>query len=144
MPTSSRERSTTYVRTISTSRIRIGLLGDEFTLRELRLAHEAIAGRELQRDTFRRTMEPQLVATGTINDRHQRAPRGDVPATNGGRADPSTEAVWCLVAFTGVCQIALRAYLVRSRVDRTSLGLGSRQRADKQRLVDADLRVDLH
>ena len=41
------------------------LLGDEFTLRELRLAHEAVAGRELQRDTFRRTMETQLVATGT-------------------------------------------------------------------------------
>ena len=40
------------------------LLGDEFTLRELRLAHEAIAGRALQRDTFRRAMEPQLVATG--------------------------------------------------------------------------------
>ncbi|MGH3968994.1 MAG: NrtR DNA-binding winged helix domain-containing protein, partial [Mycobacterium sp.] len=42
-----------------------GLLRDEFTLRELRLAHEAVAGRALQRDWFRRTMEPQLVATGT-------------------------------------------------------------------------------
>jgi 8-oxo-dGTP diphosphatase len=41
------------------------LLGDEFTLRELRLAHEAIAGLALQRDAFRRTMEPHLVATGT-------------------------------------------------------------------------------
>jgi 8-oxo-dGTP diphosphatase len=41
------------------------LLGDEFTLRELRLAHEAVAGQSLQRDAFRRTMEPQLVATGT-------------------------------------------------------------------------------
>jgi 8-oxo-dGTP diphosphatase len=40
------------------------LLGDEFTLRELRLAHEAIAGRELKRDAFRRAMEPQLVPTG--------------------------------------------------------------------------------
>ncbi len=40
------------------------LLGDEFTLRELRLAHEAVAGHELQRDTFRRTMEPNLVTTG--------------------------------------------------------------------------------
>ena len=38
--------------------------GDEFTLRELRLAHEAIAGRPLQRDTFRRAMEPHLLATG--------------------------------------------------------------------------------
>ena len=42
------------------------LLGDEFTLRELRLAHEQIAGRSLQRDWFRRTMEPQLVATGRM------------------------------------------------------------------------------
>jgi len=41
------------------------LLGDEFTLRELRLAHEAVAGEELQRDAFRRTMDPQLIATGT-------------------------------------------------------------------------------
>jgi ADP-ribose pyrophosphatase YjhB (NUDIX family) len=40
------------------------LLGEEFTLRELRLAHEAVAGEELMRDTFRRTMEPQLFATG--------------------------------------------------------------------------------
>lgn len=40
------------------------LLGEEFTLRQLRLAHEAVAGRSLMRDAFRRTMEPQLVATG--------------------------------------------------------------------------------
>lgn len=40
------------------------LLGDEFTLRELRLAHEAVLGKSLQRDGFRRTVEPQLVATG--------------------------------------------------------------------------------
>ncbi len=40
------------------------LLGGEFTLRELRLAHEAVAGEEFQRDAFRRTMEPHLVATG--------------------------------------------------------------------------------
>src|SRR5258705_815572 len=40
------------------------LLGDEFTLRELRIAHQVIAGRPLQRDTFRRAMEPHLVATG--------------------------------------------------------------------------------
>ncbi|MEB4208951.1 NUDIX hydrolase [Mycobacterium sp. 94-17] len=39
------------------------LLGDEFTMRELRLAHEAVAGAALQRDAFRRTMEPHLVAT---------------------------------------------------------------------------------
>lgn len=41
------------------------LLGDEFTIRQLRVAHEQIAGRELQRDWFRRTMEPQLIPTGT-------------------------------------------------------------------------------
>jgi len=41
------------------------LLADEFTLRQLRLAHEAVAGVPLQRDAFRRAMEPQLVATGT-------------------------------------------------------------------------------
>jgi ADP-ribose pyrophosphatase YjhB (NUDIX family) len=41
-----------------------GLLGPEFTLRELRLAHEAVAGEPLQRDWFRRVMEPQLEATG--------------------------------------------------------------------------------
>lgn len=41
------------------------LLADEFTLRQLRLAHEAIAGVPLQRKAFRRTMERRLVATGT-------------------------------------------------------------------------------
>lgn len=40
------------------------LLGDTFTLRELRLTHEAVAGEELPRDTFRRLMDPQLAATG--------------------------------------------------------------------------------
>jgi hypothetical protein len=41
-----------------------GLLGPEFTLRQLRLAHEAVAGEELHRDAFRRAMEPHLVPTG--------------------------------------------------------------------------------
>ncbi len=41
-----------------------GLLGDAFTLRDLRLIHEAVAGELLQRDTFRRAMEGQLEATG--------------------------------------------------------------------------------
>ncbi|GJJ22534.1 NUDIX hydrolase [Mycolicibacterium mageritense] len=41
-----------------------GLLGAEFTLRDLRLVHEAVAGHDLQRDTFRRAMEPHIVATG--------------------------------------------------------------------------------
>jgi 8-oxo-dGTP diphosphatase len=40
------------------------LLGDEFTLRELRLAHEAIAGEQLKRDAFRRTMQRHLDETG--------------------------------------------------------------------------------
>lgn len=40
------------------------LLGEEFTLRDLRLAHEAIVGDPLQRDTFRRAMEPHLEPTG--------------------------------------------------------------------------------
>ncbi|MGV0838464.1 NUDIX hydrolase [Mycolicibacterium thermoresistibile] len=43
-----------------------GLLGEQFTIRELRMAHEQVAGHALQRDWFRRTMEPQLVATGTM------------------------------------------------------------------------------
>ncbi|MCV7281692.1 NUDIX hydrolase [Mycolicibacterium flavescens] len=50
------------------------LLGDEFTLRELRIAHEAIAGHPLQRDTFRRAMEPHLVATGAISARGRGRP----------------------------------------------------------------------
>lgn len=40
------------------------LLGERFTHRELRLVHEAVAGRPLQRDTFRRAMEPYLEPTG--------------------------------------------------------------------------------
>lgn len=52
-----------------------GFLGDSFTLRDLRLVHEAVAGEELQRDTFRRTMEPQLVTTGEV--------------TSGGRGRPA-------------------------------------------------------
>lgn len=42
------------------------LLGEQFTILELRLAHEHIAGRPLQRDWFRRTMEPQLIPTGQM------------------------------------------------------------------------------
>ncbi|MEO6886091.1 MAG: NUDIX domain-containing protein [Jatrophihabitantaceae bacterium] len=40
------------------------LLPETFTLRELRLVHQAIAGRPLQRDTFRRALEHQLLGTG--------------------------------------------------------------------------------
>jgi 8-oxo-dGTP diphosphatase len=41
------------------------LLGPRFTIRELRDIHEAIAGDTLQKDTFRRAMEPHLRGTGT-------------------------------------------------------------------------------
>ncbi|MCV7367731.1 NUDIX hydrolase [Mycolicibacterium duvalii] len=50
------------------------LLGEQFTIRELRLAHEHVAGRPLQRDWFRRTMEPQLVPTGTMVSRGRGRP----------------------------------------------------------------------
>lgn len=51
-----------------------GLLRDEFTLLELRQAHEAVAGLPLQRDWFRRTMKPQLIATGTTTSRGRGRP----------------------------------------------------------------------
>jgi 8-oxo-dGTP diphosphatase len=41
------------------------LLGSRFTMRELHDVHEAIAGETLQKDTFRRAMEPSLRGTGT-------------------------------------------------------------------------------
>lgn len=44
-----------------------GLLGPEFTLLELQRLHEAVAGTELQKDTFRRTMIGALDATGTLS-----------------------------------------------------------------------------
>jgi 8-oxo-dGTP diphosphatase len=42
------------------------LLGDRFTLRELRDTHEAVAGQPLLPDTFRRTMEHRLAATSDV------------------------------------------------------------------------------
>ncbi len=42
------------------------LLSKTFTVRELQLVHEAVAGRRLLRDTFRRMMEDQLRATGRM------------------------------------------------------------------------------
>lgn len=44
------------------------LLGNRFTMRDLRQVHEAVAGRKLQRDKFRRTMEPRLVGTGAMEE----------------------------------------------------------------------------
>jgi len=43
------------------------LLGPRFTFRELRDIHQAIGGRTLQKDTFRRAMEPHLQGTGTLS-----------------------------------------------------------------------------
>ncbi|MCH9642870.1 MAG: NUDIX domain-containing protein [Actinomycetia bacterium] len=44
-----------------------GLLEKTFTLRELRLLHEAIAGHKVDRDWFRREMKSKLRATGTMS-----------------------------------------------------------------------------
>lgn len=43
-----------------------GLLAEPFTLLHLRVLHEAVLGETLQKDTFRRRMEPQLTAEGGI------------------------------------------------------------------------------
>jgi 8-oxo-dGTP diphosphatase len=43
------------------------LLGPRFTIRELRDVHEAVAGSTLQKDTFRRAMEPHLEGTGDLS-----------------------------------------------------------------------------
>ncbi len=48
------------------------LLSPTFTLRELRLVHEAVAGHQLQRDTFRRAMTEGLEPTGRLSS----GPRG--------------------------------------------------------------------
>jgi 8-oxo-dGTP diphosphatase len=45
------------------------LLPDEFTLRELRLVHQAVAGRSLQRDNFRRSLDHLLTGTGVLVSR---------------------------------------------------------------------------
>ncbi|BDB41914.1 MULTISPECIES: NUDIX hydrolase [Mycobacterium] len=62
-----------------------GLLGEEFTLRELRSAHEAVAGHNLDRDAFRRLMEPLIQPTGTFVNEGRGRPaqkfrRGSPPA----------------------------------------------------------------
>ena len=43
------------------------LLGPRFTIRELRDVHEAITGKTIQKDTFRRTMEEHVRGTGTLS-----------------------------------------------------------------------------
>lgn len=45
------------------------LLGDTFTLYELRRLHEAVLGRVLQKDNFRRAMRDQVVGLGEIDAR---------------------------------------------------------------------------
>lgn len=50
------------------------LLGLEFTMRDLHRLHQHVAGREIQRDWFRRTMEPQLTATGVMTARGRGRP----------------------------------------------------------------------
>lgn len=45
-----------------------GLLSEPFTILELRRLHEAVAGKPLQRDTFRRLMAVQLSPTGQWTD----------------------------------------------------------------------------
>ncbi len=51
-----------------------GLLTGPFTLKELREVHEAVLDEKLQRDTFRRTMERALEATGGMSDGTQGRP----------------------------------------------------------------------
>jgi 8-oxo-dGTP diphosphatase len=50
------------------------LIAGGFTLKELREVHEAVLEEALQRDTFRRTMEPQLRTTGEISVRTKGRP----------------------------------------------------------------------
>jgi len=42
------------------------LAGDEFTLLELQRLHEAVGGRALQKDTFRRRVRDALADTGRL------------------------------------------------------------------------------
>ena len=105
------------------------LLGDEFTLRELRLAHEAIAGDGACSAT------PSDVRWSRISSplgKRRSAPEG-VPQRCSGdkqrrRADSSTETVRRRIAHTGVGQIASRASCSVSRLisGRLSQGLGTR------------------
>jgi ADP-ribose pyrophosphatase YjhB (NUDIX family) len=65
------------------------LLGTRFTVHELREVHEAIAGTTLQKDTFRRAMEPHLQGTGSLStgtvgrpsQRFRRTPARSSPGT---------------------------------------------------------------
>lgn len=58
------------------------LLPEEFTLRELRLVHEAVAGHPLQRDNFRRSLEHLLTGTGRFVSRGPGRPAEMFTRTN--------------------------------------------------------------
>jgi 8-oxo-dGTP diphosphatase len=45
------------------------LLGETFTLYELRRVHEAVMGHELQKDSFRRAMRHHVVGLGVLDER---------------------------------------------------------------------------
>lgn len=44
------------------------LLGNKFTLRELQVVHECVAGHQLRRDVFRRAMDSHITGTGTVQE----------------------------------------------------------------------------
>ena len=69
------------------------LLGDEFTLRELRLAHEAIAGRGAAARHVPSGDGAAPRRHGQNHDRHQRAARRDVPPRRSRAVNSSTEAL---------------------------------------------------
>lgn len=50
------------------------LLGDTFTLRELRHVHEVVSGKQLQADNFRRAMEGLVVGTDELASRGRGRP----------------------------------------------------------------------
>ena len=104
-----RGQSTTSVRTTLDKPDPDGLLGDEFTLRDLRLAHEA------DRRDGRCSATPSGARWSRISSplgKRRSAPEGVPQRCSGGTATQSrlgTEAVRCLVAFTGVDEMASRA-----------------------------------
>jgi len=63
------------------------LLGPRFNFHELRDIHEAIAGKTLQKDTFRRAMEPHLRGTGTLSCGTVGRPSPDPTSTIGTSAE---------------------------------------------------------
>jgi len=60
------------------------LLGEAFTVRQLRLLHQAVSGQELDRDWFRREMRDRLVPSGLMSE----GTRGRPAQLYRRRADP--------------------------------------------------------